>query len=371
MTDNKLQICFVIPTYNEKQNIQPLLEQLVALDCMPQVLIVDDQSPDGTSKVVTEFATDCSSVHLSSDKKRGLGAAYQRGMAIAINELQADIVVQMDADFSHKPTDAAHLIQLVQNGYDVAIGSRYVAGGGVDVNWPVVRRWLSKGGNRLARHIVGIQTVRDCTSGFRAIRREVLERIDVAGLPTKGYSFQIALLHQLIRNGAQIVEYPIYFADRIHGQTKLRFYDLIEFFWVVWVLRFPNLRTLVKFGLTGLTGVVVNLLSFYVLVEWGVHKYIASPVAIEISIIWNFFLNNYWTFVHLELIGRTTTRAVRFNLLSLVSLVLSFTTFLALSATFTMWPLLVHQAIAIIPAFFFNYFGNLLWTFKSKNRSVY
>ena len=159
-------------------------------------------------------------------------------MDFAITQLKADIIIQMDADFSHNPAVAGELINLINHGYDVAIGSRYVDGGEIDVNWPKSRRWLSKTGNQLARYIAGIRSVYDCTSGFRAIRAKKLQEINIQILPAKGYSFQIQLIHRMVSQGAKITEYPIYFQDRSCGQTKLQLYDVLEFFVAVWVHTF-------------------------------------------------------------------------------------------------------------------------------------
>lgn len=367
MTTNQ-HICFVIPTYNEIGNIQALLERLMALDPNWQVLIVDDQSPDGTAELVQSFCEKYDRIHLSSGEKHGLGAAYKRGMVVAMSQLDAKIVVQMDADFSHDPAETAHLIKLLRDGSDVAIGSRYVKGASIDTDWHFLRLLLSQGGNWLARRIADIRGVVDCTSGFRAIRTEMLELVDVARLPINGYAFQIALLHRLIRHDARVVEHPIHFKDRLHGKTKLGLFDLLEFFITVWMLRFPNIKTFTKFALTGLSGVIVNLGAFYVLLEIGTHKYIASPLAVELSILWNFLLNNYWTFSHREMIGNKLVRGLRFNVVSFGTLCLSFITFLALSVVFPDWSPLLRQAIAIVPASVFNYFINSYWTFHENGK---
>lgn len=367
MTETNKNVCFVIPTYNEAGNIQSLLQQLMALDDTWQVLIVDDSSPDGTADLVESFRAECPRVHLSSGKKRGLGAAYKRGMVIAMEQLEANIVVQMDADFSHDPAEAKRLIELAQGGTDIVIGSRYIDRGSIDTQWHVSRRWLSRGGNWLARHIAGIRGVLDCTSGFRAIRRQALERVSVGRLPVNGYAFQISLLHQLIHHDAQVMEYPIHFKNREHGVTKLGAFDLFEFFISLWMLRFPSVRTFSKFALTGASGVLVNLSVFYILINLGAQKYIASLVAIELSILWNFFINNYWTFSHRELIGNKLVRGVRFNTVSFGTLLISFATFFMLSAVMPTWQPLVHQTVAIVPAVFFNYFINSYWTFRERN----
>ena len=362
---NNPRICFVIPTYNERDNILDLLGQLVDLYKSSQILIVDDESPDNTSEIVNNFASNNPSVHLLSGRKRGLGEAYKRGIYFAITQLKADIIIQMDADFSHNPAVAEKLINLIHQGYDVAVGSRYIEGGEIDVNWPKSRRWLSKGGNQLARYIAGIRSVCDCTSGFRAIRAKKLQESNIQTLSAKGYSFQIQLIHRMINQDAKIKEYPIYFQDRSCGQTKLQLYDILEFFITVWVLRFKNIGTLLKFSMVGLSGIIVNLSFFYVLLELGIHKYIASIVAVEISIICNFLFNNYWTFSPIKAKGNLIRRGLRFNFISFISLIFSFSTFFLISSLST-WHLLACQTIAILPAFLFNYFSNLLWVFKPK-----
>ncbi len=371
------KVCFVIPTYNEAGNIQPLLARLMELDAAWQVLIVDDASPDGTAELVQCFradpahAADAARIHLSTGVKRGLGAAYKRGMAFAMHQLHADIVVQMDADFSHDPSVAARLIERVRGGgVEVAIGSRYLDAATIDAEWHIFRRWLSNGGNWLARHIAGIRGVCDCTSGFRALRCAALQRVAVQQLPVNGYAFQIALLHRLIHHDARVVEYPIHFKQRAHGETKLGALDLLEFFISVWMLRFPSARTFTKFALTGLSGMVVNLSAFHLFMELGWHKYIASPLAVELSILWNFLLNNYWTFSHRELIGNKLVRGLRFNAVSLGTLLISFAAFLVLSAVFPNGLPLLHQAFAIVPAALFNYFINSYWTFKGRVRQA-
>lgn len=169
-----VKTCFVIPTYNEALNINPLLRRLTELYKDPDVafLIVDDESPDGTADLVREFMTGDDRVHLLQGKRRGLGDAYVRGMTHAIDALGAEIIVQMDADFSHDPAVAGRLLDRIAGGADVAIGSRYVAGGSLDERWHVRRRLLSRWGNRLARWIGGLKGVSDCTAGFKAIRAE-------------------------------------------------------------------------------------------------------------------------------------------------------------------------------------------------------
>lgn len=360
------RVCFVIPTYNEALNVTPLLRRLCELyrDDDTAFLIVDDESPDGTARLVREFARGERRVHLLEGCRRGLGDAYVRGISHALETLGADIIVQMDADFSHDPADARRLLAHLAAGADVAIGSRYVAGGAVDARWSVGRRLLSRWGNRMARWIAGLAAVRDCTAGFRAIKAEVLKAAKVDHIRVQGYAFQIVLLHRLIQADARVVEEPVYFREREHGHTKLGARDLVEFFYNVWWLRLANHRTFIKFAFTGLSGVLINLGSFQILLALGVHKLLASPLAIELSIISNFLINNYWTFAERALVGRKRIRGLKFNIISLMTLGVSYGTFIVLSTLFPEARPVLLQGCGILPAAFLNYFLNSYWTFR-------
>ena len=362
-------VCFVIPTYNEAANVTPLLRRLSELYRGDDTafLIVDDDSPDGTAQRVREFARTDARVHLLQGRRRGLGNAYVRGIAHALDELNARVVVQMDADFSHDPADAGKLLAHIAAGAQVAIGSRYVADGAIDERWSRSRRLLSRWGNRLARWIAGLSAVRDCTSGFKAIDAEALRAVKVDGIRVQGYAFQVALLHRLLHQGARIVEEPIYFRERELGETKLGLKDLVEFFYNVWWLRLMSHRTFIKFALTGLTGAVVNLGLFQLMLDLGMHKLLASPIAIQLSIISNFLLNNYWTFADRVMTGRIRVRGLKFNLVSLVALILSYATFVILSALLPQVRPVWLQGCGIVPAALFNYFLNSYWTFREAS----
>ena len=185
----------------------------------------------------------------------------------------------------------------------------------------------------------------------------------------KGYAFQIALLHRLIHAGAHVVEEGIHFREREHGRTKLGSRDLFEFLYHVWWLRLASHRTFIKFALTGLSGVFVNLGSFQILLELGVHKLLASPIAIELSIVSNFLINNYWTFGDRVMIGRKRIRGLFYNLVSIGSLAVSYGVFAALSVLLPEAPPVWLQALAIPPAMLLNYFLNSYWTFREADRN--
>ena len=359
----------MLPTYNEAANIDDILRQLLAvfdpnLEIGMQILVVDDESPDGTGSQVAEFAKTDDRVHLLSGPKQGLGSAYTRGFEYVLAHLNCDVIVQMDADFSHAPADVLRLVAAL-DAADVVIGSRYVQGGSIDAVWGRRRRLLSHGGNVFARLVAGLKGVKDCTAGFKALRVSALSRAFPLRLPVQGYVFQVACLHALKIEGAQIVEIPIHFSERKAGVTKLGLGDIAEFFVHVWWLRLLSKKTFIKFALTGLSGVIVNLGCFELLRAASVNVYLASPIAIELSIIWNFFLNNFWTFRDRTISDRRRVRGLKFNIVSLATLGLSFSTFVGLRWLWPEQPELLSQGLSILPAALANYFANSYWTFRS------
>jgi dolichol-phosphate mannosyltransferase len=363
-----LKVVVVLPTYNEAENIGRLIHALQAPfartghDCA--ILVVDDRSPDGTAGIVREAQRRHSNVHLLEGERRGLGAAYIRGMRHALRELKADVVFEMDADFSHDPDDVPRLLQALEGGADFVIGSRYVEGGSIPAEWAWQRRAISRWGNRFARHIAGLHGVRDCTAGFRAIRGNLLRDIDLEHLRVQGYAFQIALLYEARLQGARIVEVPVHFIDRSAGESKLGWRDLLEFGVNVWWLRLRSSATFGKFLVVGGSGVVVNLGVFTLLLNAGVGKFIASPIAIEVSVVSNFLLNNYWTFRERKSTQRVRVKGLKFNVVSLLALALSYGTFVALSHAFPAWPPQLSQFLGIVPATVVNYVLNSYWTFQ-------
>ncbi len=367
-----LKTVIIIPTYNERENIVPMIhalqDQFTRIRHDMQLLVVDDNSPDGTADLVRAEQKRFPNIALLSGSKQGLGAAYIRGMKHAVYEMHADAVMEMDADFSHKPSDVPRLVEALDQGADFVIGSRYVPGGSIPSNWSFLRRMNSKWGNIFARYVAGLYRVRDCTAGFRAIRASLLRKIDLDGLRVQGYAFQIALLHEAILVRARTREVPVEFIDRTKGVTKLGLSDIVEFIVNAWWIRLENSRTFIKFAVVGASGLLVNLGSFTLLIHAGLNKYVASPVAIEISIITNFLLNNYWTFSHRDTTDTFHLKGLKFNAVSLVALGVSYGTFVLLSLFFPNLPPQIHQAIGVVPATLINYLLNSYWTFKGNNK---
>ena len=228
-----------LPTYNERENLEPMLRALGGKGV--HVLVIDDNSPDGTGELADRLAAELDYVDvLHRERKEGLGPAYLAGFRRVLSG-EAELVLEMDCDFSHDPNDVPRLIAAVADGADVALGSRYVLGGGVR-NWGLLRRVISAGGSLYARVVLGVQ-VRDLTGGFKCYRRSVLETIELDSIHSKGYAFQIETTYRALRAGFEVVEVPITFADREVGGSKMSKGIVVEAIWKV-----PRLRLAALLG---------------------------------------------------------------------------------------------------------------------------
>lgn len=225
-----MKTIIVIPTYNERENIAKLIPTI--FNILPndlEIIVVDDNSPDNTSQIVVDWQTIYPlSLHLiKREKKSGLGSAYITGFKKAL-ELGANLVMEMDADFSHNPNDVPKLISACKEGADMAIGSRKISGGGI-IGWNWKRKMMSNGAMFLSRFLLRLKT-HDVTAGFRCYHRRVLESIKLDNISSNGYAFQEELLYRVEKQGFTIKEIPVIFTDRKVGQSKLSTKDIIEFF---------------------------------------------------------------------------------------------------------------------------------------------
>ena len=229
-----MRTLIISPTYNERKNIQSLIEQVFDLDSTYHLLIIDDNSPDGTAKKVEELQKEHSNLHLKNRPgKAGLGTAYLYGFQWALDK-GYDSIVQIDADLSHDPNDIPRLLANLSN-HELVIGSRYVEGVSV-VNWPIRRLILSYGANYYSRFITGMP-INDGTGGFKAWSASLLDKIKLNEVKSQGYSFQIEMNFRAWRLGASIKEEPIIFVDRTIGESKMSSTIMYEAIWMVWRLR--------------------------------------------------------------------------------------------------------------------------------------
>jgi len=229
----------VIPTYNERENLAPLVAAVLRQGEMFDVLVVDDNSPDGTGDLADRLAARSPRVRvLHRAGRMGLGTAYVAGFRHGL-AAGYDFLFEMDADFSHDPSYLPRFLQKMEDGCDVVIGSRNIRGGGV-VNWPLGRRLLSRGGSLYASALLGL-SVTDATGGFKCFKRRVLESIDLDALRSNGYSFQIEVNYRCQQLGFRVGEVPIVFTDRVRGGSKMSRKIVVEAVWMVWKLKLEGI----------------------------------------------------------------------------------------------------------------------------------
>jgi dolichol-phosphate mannosyltransferase len=234
MTESPEKTLIIIPTYNEKENLPLLVEEVLKTVPHVDILVADDNSPDGTGELADQLAGTEPRIHvLHRQAKEGLGKAYVAGFNWALQR-DYELIFEMDCDFSHQPKHLPEFIDKIKDN-DLVLGSRYIEGGGT-VNWGLSRKIISSGGNWYARTVLGLP-YRDLTGGFKCFRRKVLENIDINNLYAMGYCFQIELTHRTHKAGFKIGETPIIFPDRERGQSKMSGKIFKEAFFTVWKLR--------------------------------------------------------------------------------------------------------------------------------------
>lgn len=350
-----MKVVIVMPTFNEVENIGRMLDVLVKNELKKinhevEILVVDSRSPDGTAGVVREKMKRYRQVHLLSTEKGGLGADYVKGMKFAMNNLKADAVMEMDSDFQHDPKDVKRLISALDRGADYVIGSRYIQGGAIPKEWDLHRKLLSYFGSLFARVMLLTMNIHDVTSGFKLTKTEFLDKVDLDNLYSKYYAYKIQVLFEIKKLGAKIVEVPIIFYERKEGTSKISRKDLIDSFLVVIKLRIRESKRFIKFGLVGFFGFLINSLGLELFSRseithtiasyfshlnnqqiWGILAIPtawAAALATEVAIIFNFSLNNAWTFAKERIRNpiKLIYKFLQFNLTSLGAIVIQFWT---------------------------------------------
>ena len=226
--------CVILPTYNEVENVTQVIpavfQQAAKISTTHElhVLVVDDDSPDGTRDAVEDLQQIHKNLHVIGGLKKGLGDAYKRGIKYALEHFSPDVIIEMDADGQHDPKEIPQFIALSNSGFSLVIGSRLMTGGKTP-DFSLWRNFLSHIGNWLIRSFGRVKEIRDCTSGFRCLKANIVKESDLTHLSTRGYSFQSSLLCELLRNNATFIEVPILFKPRMHGISKLAFRDQVEF----------------------------------------------------------------------------------------------------------------------------------------------
>ncbi len=299
-----MKVTIVIPTYNEVENIRKLIPIIVEevkgySNFEFNILVVDGNSPDGTGDIVLDLSKKFKSVHLLLEKKKaGLGAAYLYGFKYAIEKFSPDILVEMDADFQHDPKDLGRLVSPIADGYDYVIGSRFTKGGSIPRDWALYRKFLSFGGNIFSKFVLGMFTVNDFTSGFKASRvKGFVDKLDLESVLSSGFAYKIDLLYRMHKLGAKIKEIPIAFGMRDRGNSKMENNNALDSLKVVLSLRINENKNFFKFVAVGFTGLFVDSGLFNILRLIGsIGSMYAAPISGFIAMLTTFYLNNFWSF---------------------------------------------------------------------------
>ena len=297
-----MKICVIIPTYNEEENIKiltPLLIDKFKLfkDFSFYLVFVDGNSSDETVKSIKNLQKTFSSIHLiEEEKKSGLGGAYIKGYEYAMGVLQADYVVEMDADLQHNPADFPSLIKKIKENYDLIIGSRYVRGGSVPSEWNNRRKFISYFGSLFARVVLRMTKIKDFTSGFRVIKvKGILDQIDFSKLKSKGFAYKMDILVRIFDLKGKICEVPITFGLRDRGTSKMEEKNFQDSLKVILEFAAERNKNFIKFIVVGFGGLFIDLLISNV-ANIYTRSSVASTIAGSLAMIFTFSLNNLWSF---------------------------------------------------------------------------
>jgi dolichol-phosphate mannosyltransferase len=329
------KVVIIMPTYNEAKNIGKMIKELFTVE-FPKIekadmhlLVVDDNSPDGTGKIGEEAMSKHENLHLVTGEKEGLGMAYIRGMKYAMKELKADAVMEMDSDFQHPPAYVAPMVKAYIEGADYAIGSRYIPGGSVPKEWPMFRKAVSYFGNLFIRIVLMKPKLHDLTTGFRLTKvKGVLDKIDLDNLmEPQRFAYKVDLLYQSVKNAKKVVEVPLQFATRKQEKSKFATKEMIATFKVAIILGIKDKQRFIKFGTVGFAGYVVNASTLWLFTKQMLPGPLAWAFSTELAIINNFIFNNIWTFKSEKIQGfkRLLFKFFQFNLAAMGALIIQTT----------------------------------------------
>lgn len=328
-----MKIIVIIPTYNEAENIEKTIEKVGEVFQKVKghdlsILVVDDSSPDGTPEIVKRLMRKNSRLDILINKQKvGLGAAYLAAMDYAFEKRGAEAVFEMDADLSHDAEKIPAMIEKLDQGYDMILGSRYIPGGGIPDNWGIIRKFLSVVGNVVAMILFTRFDIKDWTGGYRLLRRWVYEKFKPQVTEYRNYTFQLSSLYWALRYKAKVAEVPFHFTDRTAGKSKMPKVEYMVrtlLFIVTTRLREPEIQKFIKFGTVGFSGYLVTAFGLWLFTYKLPLYFFAWPLATEFGIISNFIWNNLWTFRE-EMFTKLhdlVVKFMQFNLSSLGALVI-------------------------------------------------
>ncbi len=320
-----MKVVIVMPAWNEAGNIKEMIDVLLR-DEFPKIsadvelLIVDNHSTDGMTKIVESAARKSKKIHIIQQTNKGLGWAYVTGMKYAMDTLHADAILEMDADFQHPPRFVKPMVEAYSSGADYVIGSRYIKGGSVPSEWAMSRKLVSFFGNLFIRMCLLNFKIHDLTTGFRLSRvKGVLDKIDLDNLmELNRFAYKVDLLYQSLKNSKKTVEVPLAFASRTKEKSKFNYKEMISTFKVAIILGLRDKQKFIKFAVVGFIGFIVNFIALRAFRAGGLPEIVSWALSTELAITSNFTLNNLWTFRSEKINGITKLIAkfLQFNLTS-------------------------------------------------------
>lgn len=326
------KIVIIMPTYNEAKNIERMIDALCGTEfpkikgALMHLLVVDDNSPDGTGDVVKSKMKKYKTVHLLTGKKQGLGMAYVRGMKYAMSSLGATAVMEMDADFQHPPRFVKSMVAAYLDGASYVIGSRYIPGGSVPEEWAFHRKMISSLGNLFIRVVLLKPRLHDLTTGFRLTKVSgVLDKIDLDNLmELSRFAYKVDLLYQSIKLADKVKEVPLEFAPRTEEKSKFNMKEMVVTFKVAIILGIRDKIRFIKFATVGFIGYVINAVGLEVFYRLGATPAIAAALGAELAIVSNFTLNNLWTFKEKRIteLSKLIRKFLQFNLTSVGAIII-------------------------------------------------
>lgn len=371
------KIVIVMPAWNEAGNIKEMIdvltkEEFPKIKADMQLLIVDNHSTDGMTKIVEDASKKHKNVKIIQQEKKGLGWAYVTGMRYAINTLKADAVMEMDADFQHPPRFVKPMVEAYLDGADYAIGSRYIPGGSVPKEWALSRKVISFFGNLFIRLVLLNFKIHDLTTGFRLTRvKGVLEKIDLEHLmELDRFAYKVDLLYQSLKLSKKTVEVPLAFASRTKEKSKFNYKEMLSTFEVAIILGIKDKQKFIKFAIVGGTGFIINFIALRIFRKAIGIEAVAWILSTELAIISNFTLNNIWTFKSdkIEGLNKLIVKFLQFNLGSVGAIIIeSIAGPIGTSIVGTKYDFLVLGFVVAFLVLPYNYFIYNKFIWKSSN----
>ncbi|OGK31575.1 hypothetical protein A3F29_01305 [Candidatus Roizmanbacteria bacterium RIFCSPHIGHO2_12_FULL_33_9] len=366
----------VIPTYNEASNIKQLIEQIFEVGqklskWKIKVLVVDSSSPDNTANIVKQLKKTNKDIHLLLTKREGLGKAYVKGFKYSLNNLEPYVLFEMDADLSHDPKKIPEFLKKIEEGADFVLGTRYSKGGSIPKNWAFHRKLFSVLGNIIIKLGFAKPNISDWTTGYRALKSWVVIKFVDKAEKYSGYVFQVATLDESLKNNARVQEVPIDFTDRLEGVSKI---NSIQF--IIQTLLYVLFNSsFIKYALVGASSAVIDFgLSFIFIEILKSAIWLGTLISVEAAIIYNFLLNNFWSFSHKKIEAKKQSYATsffKFNLIQSFSLFIQISGIQILANIFgeKYWYLYKFfiLALIIIPLTYFMY-NKFIWKSKIKKQ---